>query len=129
VGVTITRTSTNMIGTPAAPQAVAAGATQNSTNILDMTSPAGVVEACIDLEIQVGSSAPTTAITIRNFFSLDGTNYVQDGGDISLSPSPSTNYDYRYDPPDAASKAKVTVINGATNGINVWAQGQTLAVS
>jgi hypothetical protein len=129
VGVTITRTSTNMIGTPAAPATVAGGATQTSTTPLDLTSPAGVVEACIDLEVQFGASVPSTNVTIRNFYSLDGTNYVQDGGDIALVPVASTNFDLRYDPPPAASKAKVTVINGNTNSINVWAQGQTMAVS
>jgi hypothetical protein len=126
--VTVTRTNSNLIGSPSSPQSIAAGGTQTST-AGDMTTPAGVINAAVDLSVIAGTSAPTTAITVRFFFSLDGTNYAQDGADISITPAASTTYPFRYEPPDAASKVQVVVINGATNAITAWCQFASLAVS
>jgi hypothetical protein len=128
VAVTVTRTKTDMIGTPGSPASVAAAAT-NTSAALDHTSPAGVVDASVMLELIAGASAPTTAVTVRFQVSEDGTNYAQDGPDVSLTMANSTTYDFRYDPPPAAAKSRVVVVNGATNAITAWCQGSTLAVS
>lgn len=127
MAITITRTSSNLIGSPGSPASLAAATPVSGT--LDMTSPAGVVEGSIGVELIMGGTAPTTSPTVQFFYSLDGTTFIQDGGTITLTVVASTSYDLRYDAPDAASKVKVTVTNGATNGITLWAQGQTLAVS
>jgi hypothetical protein len=127
VAITVTRTKTDMIGTPASPASIAASATNTST-ALDMTT-GGVVNASVGLTLIAGATAPTSPVTIRFNFSEDGTNYVQDGPDISLTMANATTYTYRYDPPDAAQKTQVVVINGTANAITAWCQGSTLAVS
>ncbi len=127
MAITVTRTKTDMIGTPGSPASIAAAATNTST-ALDMTT-GGVVEASVGLTVIAGATAPTSAVTIRFKFSEDGTNYIQDGPDISLTMANATTYTYRYDPPDACQKAQVVVVNGATNAITAWCQGTTLAVS
>jgi hypothetical protein len=126
VAITVTRTKSDLIGTPGAPASIAASATQTST-ALDMTT-GGVIAAVLGLTL-ISVTAPTSAVTIRFLYSLDGTNYIQDGADILLTMGTSSTYQYRYDPPDAAEKVEVTVINGATNAITAWCQGTTLAVS
>lgn len=128
MAITVTRTKTDMIGTPASPASINASATNTST-ALDLTAVAGTIDASVGLTVIAGSSAPTSAVTIRFSFSQDGTNYVQDGPDISLTMANSTTYTYRYDPPDGCQKAQVVVINGATNAITAWCQGSTLSVS
>lgn len=128
MAVTVTRTKTDMIGTPASPATIAATASSSATD-LDHTIPAGVVDATIGVTLIAGTSAPTTAVTIQFYFSQDGTNFIQDGGTISLTMSASTTYYYHYDPPDASQKSRVVVTNGATNAITCWCQGNTLAVS
>jgi len=127
MAITVTRTKTDLIGTPASPASIAAAATNTST-ALDMTA-GGVVAASVGLTLIAGATAPTSAVTIRFNFSEDGTNYIQDGADISLTMANATTYQFRYDPPDAAQKTQVVVINGATNAITAWCQGSTLAVS
>ncbi len=120
-----TRTKTDLIGTPSSPASIAAAATNTST-ALDMT---GCLNASVGLTLIAGSTAPTTAVTIRFNFSEDGTNYIPDGPDISLTMANSTTYTYRYDPPDACLKVQVVVINGASNAITAWCQGSILVVS
>jgi hypothetical protein len=127
MAITVTRTKTDMIGTPGSPATIAASATNTST-ALDMTA-GGVVNAVVGLTLIAGATAPSSAVTIRFNFSEDGTNYIQDGPDISLTMANSTIYTYRYDPPDAAAKVQVVVINGTGNAITAWCQGSTLAVS
>jgi hypothetical protein len=127
VAITVTRAKTDMIGTPASPASIAASATNTST-ALDMTA-GGIVNASVGLTLIAGATAPTSAVTIRFNFSEDGTNYVQDGADISLTMANATTYTYRYDPPDSAQKSQVVVINGTGNAITAWCQGSTLAVS
>lgn len=124
---TIARTKTDIIGTPASPASIAATATTSGT--LDHTATVGAIDVSIGLAIIAGASPPTTAITIRFFFTEDGTNYLQDGADISLSASGSITYTYRYEPPFASKGSKVTIVNGNTNAITAWCQGSVLSVT
>lgn len=129
---TITRTSTALLGTPASPSTVAAGASP-STAALDLTQTnggaGGVVEAFIGGQVITGASPPTTAIQVNGFWSIDGTNYVSDQVSNIAVPLASTSYPFRYDPPRAATKAYVTVFNGATNSVTAWFQGQVVIAS
>lgn len=127
MAITVARTKTDMTGTPGSPASISAAATSTSA-ALDLTV-GGVVSASVMLVLIMGGTAPTSAITIRFNISEDGTNYAQDGPDISLTGANGATHPFRYDPPDACWKVQVVVINGASNAITAWCQGSVLAVS
>ncbi len=128
MAITVTRTKTDMIGTPGSPATISAAATTTAT-ALSHTTPAGAIDASIGLVLIAGATAPTSAVTIRYQFSEDGTNYVQDGADILITMANAVTYYFRYDPPESAQASRVVVVNGASNAITAWCQGSTVAVS
>jgi hypothetical protein len=125
---TYTRTETDLIGTFASPATIAASASSSGT--LSMTG-SSVADAAIGVVVTIGGSAPTTNPIVQFSYTLDGTNYIADGGPYVVPiGTTSTSYSYKYDDvPRAAKGIKVTVTNGATNGITCFAQGNTLGVS
>lgn len=132
MSINVTRTSTAMLGTPGSPTSIGATASATVTaltmNANNGGSP-GTINANIGLIVTV-TTVPTTPILIQFEYSLDGTNYILDGPQISFTaPTASLSYGFRYDPPDAAQLATFTLTNGATTGITAWSQGSTLAIS
>jgi hypothetical protein len=125
---TFTRTSSNLIGSPASPASIAANA--SSTGTLAIASGGTLAEGEIGCAVIVGGSPPTTAPTVQFLYSFDGTNYLADGGAFIVPLTVSTTTYYGpYTPPSGAVDAQVIVTNGATNAITAWAQGATLGVS
>jgi hypothetical protein len=123
----VTRTETDIIGSVASPASIAHGA--NASGTVDLTATAGTFDAAIGGAVIVGtvvSAGPTVAF----YFSLDGTNYIQDGGNVAIPVTASTTTPFGpYVPPPAAKAAKVTINNNDTGtvAITAWAQVTTLS--
>lgn len=125
----LTRTESDLIGTHASPASIAAGG--NSSGAVDLTTTAGTFEAEIGAQVTIGSS-PSAGPTVQFGYSLDGTNYFNDGGAITLPTTASTTfYVGPYLPPMAAKKAQITITNndGGSVSITAWAAATTLASS
>lgn len=127
MAVTVTRTSSNLTGTPTSLATVGAGGNNLPLTALSLMG-AGVIEATIITEIVVTTTSAAN-ITITYFVSQDGTNYLQDGPAIAFTPTASTTYWYTYYPPDSAQSVQVRIDNATTVAITAMVQGSTLAVS
>lgn len=119
----VTPTGT-LTGTPASPTSIAAAGSATATFTLrTLGSASGVVSAEATVRLIVGSSAPTTSPSVQWQYTLDGTNYFNDGGAWTPSVSASTSYDSPlYPAPPEAVAVQAVVTNGATNGITAFAQ-------
>jgi hypothetical protein len=123
-------TQSNLIGSPGSPAALAAATPVAGT--LDVATAVGTQildSVTLAVELQPGGTAPSTATTVQWAYSLDGTNYVNDGTAQSVTLVASTNLDVGpYDPPRGAKKARVTVTCGATTGISLFAQATVATI-
>ena len=121
-----------MIGTHASPTTVATNTSQTGT--LDLTgatqSVTGVYDAFVSAALNFGSLIPTSNPTVQWFYSVDGTNYDQDGGTQTVTPVASQTVSVGWYPPMPCQGAKVTVTNNdSTRTFTVWAKGSLLSDS
>lgn len=126
----LSRTETDIIGTPASPASVTHGTTTTSTAV-DLTATAGTFDCAIGGAV-ITTTSPSASPTVAFFYSLDGTHYIQDGGSIVIPTTASTTTPFGpYLPPPASKKAQVTVTNNdtGTQAITAWASATTLASS
>jgi hypothetical protein len=123
---TFTRTETDIIGTVASPSSISGSASTNGS--IDVAGANGA-RSEIAVHIIIAGSAPTTSPTVQFQYSMDGTNYYNDGGAIQCPAISSTNYDYYYPIPPTAKKGKVIITNGASNTITAYAQANVLTIT
>jgi hypothetical protein len=127
----LSRTETDLLGSPGSPTSISAGSAATST-ALDLTSVAGTYSAVLGGAVIVGGSSPSASPTVTWQYSLDGTNYVNDPSVQSLPTTASTtNYVGPYRPPPEAKKARAVVTNNDAGSVAVTAfvQGTVLASS
>ena len=121
---------TGMTGTPASPTSIGANGTSTpSFAIHTLNSPDNIARCSGIVAVIIGSSAPASSPTVQFQFSLDGTNYVNDGGAYSVPLTTSTTNYYPYQPPPEATNWQAVITNGGTNAITAWAQCDTLSVT
>ena len=123
-----TSTVSALIGTPGSPASLAVSTSATgSLAIRTNNSASNNLGGGIGGAVVVGSSVPTSNPTVQFGFTLDGTNYLADGGPFVV-PMVSGTYSYRYSLADAPPEAvgiQVTVTNGMGNAITHWWQGVT----
>jgi hypothetical protein len=125
-----TSTISALIGTPGSPASLAISASVSATLAVRTNNTASnVLGGGIFGAVIIGSSAPTSNPTVQFSYTVDGTNYLADGGAFAVPITPvSTTYAYRYSLADAPPEAvgiEVTVTNGTGYAITHWWQGVT----
>ena len=121
---TYTRTQTNLIGTQASPAPIAISASANGT--VATASGGSLFECVIGGAVIIGGSVPTSNPTVQFGYTLDGTNYISDGGPFVVPVTTGTYYYGPYEPPVGALGANVVVTNGTGNAITAWFQASTV---
>lgn len=119
-----------MTGTPASPSTISASGTGTPSFAIRTLGSGGNIARCSGVvAVIIGSSAPASSPTVQFQFSLDGTNYVNDGGAYSVPLTTSTTNYYPYAPPPEAVNWQAVITNGATNAITAWVECDTLSVT
>ena len=123
---------TGMTGTPASPTTITHGNSNTATFALDTLSSGNkIAMAQIVCTVIQGATAPTVNPTIQFQYTNDGTNYVNDGGAVSVPLGNNAVFNQPYSPPvgKGVIGAQAVVTNGdSTQSITAWAQCNTLAI-
>jgi hypothetical protein len=118
----VSRSSSNLIGSPGSPSSIAASATATGT----LTLTTGQLQGGIYVEVIIGSSAPGTNPTVQFNISTDGTNFYAYGGPYVVPLTVSTSNAYELSGPIEAVALQVVITNGTTNAITAYAQAAVI---
>jgi hypothetical protein len=124
----ITRTPSNLAGSPGSPSTIVAGGTLPGT--LDLTAVDGTMGAAITARVNA-TPTPTVFPRVLWSYSLDGTQFFPEEGPLDgAQPDSMGNFNFGpYVPPAAALKARATIYNFDKASIAGYIQASVMSSS
>ena len=129
---TVTRTPSNLQGSPQSPTALAEATSTTAPALTIATAGiAGtVVRGEILASVTIGATAASVRPIVQFSYSLDGTNFINDPDAIYGVPidTASASFAFNYTPPTGALATQVALANPGNQAVTYFVQGSLVSL-